>query len=76
MQWAFVERRIELPRQTDPAPLPTTLSAAQRAILQTLHDQEQLWDRTNGNASLCFMRVDLPFDRAAVGELLAAQHVE
>jgi hypothetical protein len=72
LSWLFPERVVNLPRTGDPAPLPQTLTATQRAVVQTLCDKRELWDKTNGTAGLAFMRVQLPFNRAEMQKLAAA----
>lgn len=63
LHWAFSERIVSLPHQGTPAPLPDVLTPPQLAILRALCAKTQLWDPKNGNASLAFKRVQLPFDR-------------
>lgn len=70
LRWAFHERLIELPHKGEIASLPDTLTVAQTAILRTLCAKADLWDPTNGNASLAFNYVQLPYDRKTLTELL------
>lgn len=70
VHWAFHERLIQLPHSGATAPLPDTLTSAQAAILRTLCAKADLWDPSNGNASLAFKYVQLPYDRKALGRLI------
>jgi hypothetical protein len=63
LHWAFPERIVNLPHVGELAPLPDAPTQTQLAILQALCDKSELWDPKNGNASLAFTRVQLPFDR-------------
>ena len=63
LRWAFAERIVSLPHEGKLAPLPHAPTQTQLAILQALCDKAELWDPKNGNASLAFKRVQLPFDR-------------
>lgn len=69
LHWAFAERIVKLPHKGEFAPLPTTLTPAQTAILRELCHKADFWDRTFGNGSLAFKRVQLPFDREALRRL-------
>ena len=51
-------------------PLPDSLTAAQRAVLDALAANESLWDPRDGNAGLALMKVGVPDDRAALLEYL------
>jgi hypothetical protein len=63
LHWAFAERIVSLPNMGRPAPLPEAPTQTQMSILRALCEKTEIWDRKNGNASLAFMRVQLPFDR-------------
>jgi hypothetical protein len=54
-----------------PPPPPTTLSEAQRTLLQALVDNDSLWDPVNGNAYLARMRVGIPNSQDEVRDLIA-----
>jgi len=69
LRWAFHERLIQLPHSGPVAPLPDTLTSAQAAILRSLCANADLWDPTNGNASLAYKYVQLPYDREALRRL-------
>jgi hypothetical protein len=69
LHWAFAERIVSLPHKGEPAPLPDAPTQTQLAILQALCDKTELWDPKNGNASLAFKRVQLPFDRPRLRRL-------
>ena len=72
VQWAFQDRSIRLPvRDDELAPLPTQLTRAQRAILETVVAMDDLWRPRFGNASLNFRRVQLPYDRERIKQLLS-----
>jgi hypothetical protein len=45
-------------------------TAAQRRYLGALLENAELWDPTNGNASLLFMKLGLPYDRNLCAELV------
>jgi hypothetical protein len=63
LHWAFAERIVSLPHKGNLAPLPDAPTQTQLTILRALCDKAELWDPKNGNASLAFKRVQLPFDR-------------
>lgn len=63
LHWAFSERIVSLPHKGKAAPLPDAPTQIQAKILRTLCEKTELWDHRNGNASLAFMRLQLPFDR-------------
>jgi hypothetical protein len=63
LHWAFAERIVSLPNLGRRAPLPEAPTQTQMLILRALCEKADLWDPKNGNASLAFMRVQLPFDR-------------
>jgi hypothetical protein len=63
LHWAFSERLVSLPNMGRSAPLPEAPTQTQMSILRALCEKTELWDRKNGNASLAFIRVQLPFDR-------------
>jgi hypothetical protein len=63
LHWAFAERIVSLPNMGRPALLPEAPTQTQMLILRALCEKAELWDPKNGNASLAFMRVQLPFDR-------------
>jgi len=54
-------------------PLPQSLDAAQRVVLDALTTKSDIWDRRSGNASLALRRVQLPHDRASILRCLAAE---
>ncbi len=63
LHWAFQDRLTKLPRDLPPARLPDSLTSTQAAILRTLCLKDELWDPKNGNASLAYKRIQLPYDR-------------
>lgn len=69
LHWAFSERVVSLPYEGKPAALPDRLTQTQSAVLQALCDKAELWNPKNGNASLAFKRVQLPFDRGQLQRL-------
>lgn len=69
LHWAFSERIVSLPHEGELAPLPAALTQTQSAILRALYEKADLWNPRNGNASLAFKRVQLPFDRMRLGRL-------
>lgn len=74
VQWAFAERRVMLPMDdADMEALPTVLTYPQRSVLETMIGIDELWDPRFGNGSLAFRRVQLPYDRQALGRLLGAK---
>ena len=72
LTWAFGERRVTLPLRRDPDPLPPSLTRTQTAVVGALCNESHLWDPTNGNAKLCFLRVQLPYSREQLLALTAA----
>ena len=65
LHWAFPERLVSLPNMGRPAPLPEAPTQTQMLILRALCEKAEIWDPKNGNASLAFMRVQLPFGSQA-----------
>ncbi len=63
LTWAFKERLVQLPQKDDPAPLPDTVTRSQGNLLNTLFANDELWLPSNGNASLVYARIQLPYDR-------------
>ena len=57
-------------------PLPEHLTAAQRAVLEALVANENLWDPTNGNARFARMEVGLPNTREEVTAYIRDTPVE
>lgn len=51
-------------------PLPDRLTEAQKAVVQSVVDNESLWDPKNGNANFARQQVGLPNDRRAVIDYL------
>lgn len=58
------------PDPGDPPAPPGRLTEEQRAYLQALVDNEEIWDAKLGNAALAFQRVGLPHDREACRKLV------
>lgn len=71
LHWAFKERIAEPPYTKELfAPLPTSLTATQYAILDVLYSEKDIWNPTNGNMSLAYASVHLPYNRKEIKTLL------